>query len=201
MPNDIWSISCLLLLITSLFIKAGIPFIVFKKTSLPFFSGQIAIINIYNLNISSQIIILLLISYLSNKKITLLSINLYIILCFFGLHGFLNKNSFFSDPTLGYLFGYLPASQICNAIASQSPKKISNIVKSCVFGLLYVHLVGVFYLLQISSTWGEWLTLVIKYSLLIYLPRHVVLTIYAILGAYFLQNFFFLNKKIQYVIK
>nr|YP_009546052.1 biotin biosynthesis protein BioY [Glaucocystis incrassata]ASQ40113.1 biotin biosynthesis protein BioY [Glaucocystis incrassata] len=201
MPNDIWSISSFLLLITSLFIKVGIPLIIIKKSNLPLFSGQIPIFNIYNLNISSQIIILLLISCLSNKRITLISINLYIIVCLFGITLLNNNNSSFFYPTLGYLFGYLPASQVCNALYSISPKKYNNIIKSCFFGLLYIHTIGIFYLLQFCSNWFEWLTLVIKYSVFIYLPRHIIVTIYAILGVCFLQIFFFLNKKIQYVIK
>lgn len=56
-----------------------------------------------------------------------------------GLH-------YLSQPTFGYLLGFVPGAWLCGFLAFGKPLRLEQLLSSCLGGLLAIHLTGILYL-------------------------------------------------------
>lgn len=120
------------------------------------------------LGVTYQIGAILLVGCLGGKNAGLLSQIAYLALGLTGLPVFTHGGGldYVTEPTFGYLLGFIPGAWVCGWLAFQMPPRLEFLALSCLGGLLVVHLVGLGYLgLSHSFTQDLWGPAAQTYSL------------------------------------
>jgi len=105
-------------------------------------------IQVQTLGIKYQIGAVLLVGCLGGKNAAAISQIAYILL---GLAGFRIFDqggglSYLTEPTFGYLLGFIPGAWICGYLAFKAAPRLESLLFSCICGLLSIHLFGSLYL-------------------------------------------------------
>ena len=95
-----------------------------------------------------QIPAVLFVTGLMGKKLGMTSVVLYILLGLFGLPIFALGGGigYFMQYGFGYILAYIPAVCIVGSMLKEDCS-IKNILKSVLYGVLVIHLLGIFYML------------------------------------------------------
>lgn len=112
------------------------------------------------LGVTYQIGAVLLVGCLGGKNAAVLSQIAYVLLGLTWLPVFSQGGgdwSYLSQPTFGYLLGFIPGAWLCGLQAFRHKARLESLALSCLNGLLAIHLVGITYLisLQLLSPIGK----------------------------------------------
>jgi biotin transport system substrate-specific component len=181
----LWAVVGLLLTITGVFIEVAVPL---PTLSWPIQWHQLPT---YSLGVTLQVGAILLVGCLGGREAASLSQVAYLILGLSGFKVFAQGGGlhYLKEPTFGYLLGFLPAAWICGHLAFRESRRIETLIRSCLWGLLAIHVVGLVYftlLFILRLTAEGWWTSVLRYS--IYpLPGQFIVVCLAAVLAYLLR--------------
>ncbi|MDJ1168156.1 biotin transporter BioY [Roseofilum sp. BLCC_M154] len=186
----LWAFIGLLLTIGGTFLEAFI--------ASPKFSFQDYLLSLHSLGVNYQIGAVLLVGCMGGKKAGVLSQIGYLIMGLTWFPVFFDGGGlgYLTQPSFGYLLGFIPGAWICGVLAFRFAPRLEYLALSCLGGLVGIHLTGILYisltqLLSWSSESGQQLLEEItKYSLLA-LPGHLVVACAATVIAYLLRHLMF----------
>jgi biotin transport system substrate-specific component len=106
----------------------------------------------HSLGITYQIGAVLLTGCLGGKNAGAISQIAYVILGTIGLPIFARGGGlgYLGEPSFGYLIGFIPGAWICGYLAFRNRARLELLALSALFGLLFVHLCGLIYLVGLS---------------------------------------------------
>jgi biotin transport system substrate-specific component len=132
--------------IVGLFLTIGANFLPLYITSSPlqWLSGGITV---YPLGFKCQVGAVLLVSCLGGRTTGVLTQVIYILLGLLWLKVFNDGGGieYLHKANFGYLLGFIPGAWVCGQLAFARKLQLENLGLSCFFGLLTIHLVGIFY--------------------------------------------------------
>lgn len=137
----LWALIGLLLTIGGTFVEAFV-------TDMPWnWTGQG--IQILSLGVTYQVGAVLLTGCLGGKNAGALSQIAYVILGLTWLPVFAQGGGleYLSEPSFGYLLGFIPGAWICGFLAFQTRMRVESLAFSCICGLLTIHISGITYLI------------------------------------------------------
>lgn len=185
----LWAIIGLLLTISGVFIEVAIP--------IPEFTWPLdwSHVQTYSLGVTLQIGAVLLVGCMAGRNAAALSQIAYLALGLSGFQVFAQGGglSYLKEPTFGYLLGFLPAAWICGSLAFKQQRRLEQLIMSCLWGLLSIHVVGLIYLTLLSLlriTTASWWTEVLNYTLFP-LPGQFIIVCTVAVFAYFLRILLF----------
>lgn len=131
-------------------------------------------IEIHSLGVTCQIAAVLLTGCLGGKRAGALSQLAYVILGLVWLPVFSRGGGmgYLSEPTFGYILGFVPGAWLCGFLAFRREKQLEWLAFSCLLGLLIIHSVGIVYVVGL-----HYVNLMIFESLLPLLPTIVQLSL------------------------
>lgn len=145
--NILLVIACVFLLVLSTFVQLKlihpiIPHDIFSNSELTKENFW------YTYFLIPQIPAVLFVTGLMGRKLGMTSIVLYILLGLFGLPIFALGGGigYFMQYGFGYILAYIPAICIVGSILKEE-YSFKNILKSVLYGVLVIHLLGIFYML------------------------------------------------------
>lgn len=145
--NILLVIACVFLLILSTFVQLKlihpiIPHDIFSNSELTKENFW------YTYFLIPQVPAVLFVTGLMGRKLGMTSIVLYILLGLFGLPIFALGGGigYFMQYGFGYILAYIPAICIVGSILKEE-YSFKNILKSVLYGVLVIHLLGIFYML------------------------------------------------------
>nr|WP_202924781.1 biotin transporter BioY [Myxacorys almedinensis] len=137
----LWALIGLLLTIGGTLLKAS-------TTGLPWTwaNGQVPL---HFLGVSYQTGAVMLVGCLGGQNAAVMSQIAYLALGLAGFEVFSQGGGldYLTEPTFGYLLGFVPAAWICGYIAFKAPPRLESLAFSGLCGLMVVHTVGISYLL------------------------------------------------------
>ncbi len=148
-PHELlWAIMGLLLTIGGNFVEAYI-------TNFPWSWGQQGL-QTYSLGVTYQIGAVLLVGCLGGKNAGALSQIAYLVIGLIWFPVFYQGGGFgyITQPSFGYLLGFIPGAWICGYLAFRRPPRLEFLALSCVCGLLSIHIIGLSFL--ILSQFFSW---------------------------------------------
>lgn len=103
---------------------------------------------VQTLGVSYQVGAVLLTACLGGKNAALLSQLAYLCLGLSGLPVFDQGGglNYLQQPHFGYLLGFIAGAWLCGWLAFQTLVRFSNLIASCLAGLILIHVVGIVYL-------------------------------------------------------
>lgn len=141
-PNNelLWTIIGFILTVGGTFIEAFI-------TNFPW-SWMEKGIQAHSLGITFQVAAVLLTACLGGKRAGALSQLAYLTLGLTWLPVFSHGGGFdyLTEPTFGYLIGFIPGAWYCGVVAFRQEKQLEWLGLSCLLGLIIIHTVGIMYL-------------------------------------------------------
>jgi biotin transport system substrate-specific component len=160
----LWAIIGLLLTISGVFIEVTLPL---PQLTWPINWSQL---QTYSLGVTLQVGAILLVGCMAGRTVAALSQITYLILGLSGFQIFAQGGGlgYLSEPTFGYLLGFLPGAALCGHLAFQQRRRLETFMMSCLWGLLSVHVVGLVYLsvlclFRVAPV--NWWTAVLQYSI------------------------------------
>jgi biotin transport system substrate-specific component len=189
-PNDLlWAFIGLLLTIFSTFVEASI--------ALPSAAG----VSSQKLGVTYQIGAVLLTGCLGGRNAGIISQTAYLFLGLTWLPVFAGGGgiSYLSEPSFGYLLGFVPGAALCGWWAFRSRARLEILATGAFLGLLTIHLVGIIYIVGLSlvNPRGSQLFFpesigpaLVQYSLLP-LPGQIIVTCAATLLALLVRKLLF----------
>lgn len=145
--NILLVIACVFLLVLSTFVQLKlihpiIPHDIFSNSELTKENFW------YTYFLIPQVPAVLFVTGLMGRKLGMTSIVLYILLGLFGLPIFALGGGigYFMQYGFGYILAYIPAICIVGSILKEE-YSFKNILKSVLYGVLVIHLLGIFYML------------------------------------------------------
>ena len=159
----LWAIIGLLLTISGVFIEVAIPIPVFAW---PF---DISDITIDTLGVTLQIGAVLFVGCMGGRNAAVLSQFAYLLLGLSGFQVFSQGGGlgYISQPTFGYLLGFVAGAWLCGDLAFKLPRKLLSFVLSTLAGLGVIHAFGIVYftiLAIFQQLPGGWLNSFLNYS-------------------------------------
>jgi biotin transport system substrate-specific component len=158
----LWALIGLLLTIGGNFFKAAI-------IALP--------LSAHFLGVSYQIGAVLLVGCLGGRNAAIISQIAYLLL---GLAGFpiFTKGGglqYFTEPSFGYLLGFIPGAWLCGYLAFRAAPRLEWLAASCLAGLAAIHTVGATYLgLSYGLRWSAESAMALQQALLLYSGKLLV---------------------------
>ncbi|MDY6938338.1 MAG: biotin transporter BioY [Cyanobacteriota bacterium] len=155
----LWAFIGLVLTICGTLVEASV--------ALPPWNGAESGISTYSLGVTYQIGAVLLVGCLGGKNAGAISQTAYILLGLtpwfpiFSEGGGLN---YIGQPAFGYILGFLPGAWVCGALAFRTRRCVESLGLSCLGGLLTIHITGLAYLVVLTSSKQDWLTMATTYS-------------------------------------
>ncbi len=136
----LWTIIGLILTIAGTFVQGFI-------VNVPWLWSEQGI-NITPLEVTLQMGAVLLTACLGGKRAGALSQIAYIAMGLFYLPVFSEGGgwSYLTEPTFGYIIGFVPAAWYCGRLAFEWPRQLEWLTISCILGLGIIHLMGIVYL-------------------------------------------------------
>jgi len=122
---------------------------------------------IVSLGVTYQIGAVLFVGCLGGKNAGALSQIAYVTLGltpWFPVFGNGGGLSYLSEPSFGYLLGFIPGAWVCGALAFRTRRCVESLSASCLAGLATIHGVGLLYLALLQSSFSAWLSLASAYS-------------------------------------
>lgn len=115
-------------------------------------------IQVHTLGVKYQIGAVLLVGCLGGKNAALISQIAYLLLGLAGFRVFDQGGGFryLTEPTFGYLLGFIPGAWVCGYLAFKAAPRLESLLFSCLCGLFSIHLVGILYLLLTNAL--GWIT-------------------------------------------
>ncbi len=144
-PNEVlWALIGLLLTILGTFVEAS--------TLNPPWNWAQQGVKLVSLDVTFQVGAVLLTGCLGGKNAGALSQIAYIVIGLFWLPVFALGGgvSYFTEPSFGYVLGFIPGAWLCGAMAFRQRATLEWLVVSAMVGLLVIHLCGLVYLLGLS---------------------------------------------------
>ncbi|MFE1744575.1 biotin transporter BioY [Coleofasciculus sp. H7-2] len=187
-PTELlWALIGLLLTIGGTFLEAYVP-------NLPWnWSGQG--IQTHSLGVTYQIGAVLLVGCMGGKNAGALSQIAYLALGltpWFPVFSQGGGLDYLTEPSFGYLLGFIPGAWICGLVAFKAPQRLESLSFSCICGLLVIHITGLTYLivthlLTLGAVLLPLWEAVLKYS--VYpLPAQMAIVCAVTVLAYFLRQ-------------
>jgi len=136
----LWTIIGLILTIGGTFIEAF-------RTNFPWSWNEQGL-EIHSLEVTYQIGAVLLTGCLGGKRAGFLSQLAYVTLGLVWLPVFTHGGGldYLSEPTFGYIIGFVPGAWFCGILAFRREKQLEWLALSCLFGLVIIHGMGIVYL-------------------------------------------------------
>jgi biotin transport system substrate-specific component len=135
---------------------------------------------------SFQLLGLLLAGFMAGGRAAGLSQVLYLALGLSGLHIFTDGGgtSYIQQPTFGYLLGFVPGAWLCGLLSDRFKQPtIGRMAVAGLTGMVVVHVVGIAFLL-VRGPWQQpFGSLLLQYSLYVWLGQLVVLLVATILAS------------------
>ncbi|WP_072016396.1 biotin transporter BioY [Neosynechococcus sphagnicola] len=184
----LWALVGLFLTINGTFLEAQI-------TNPPWY-WSLSGIETYPLGVTYQVGAVLLTGCLGGRNAALISQIAYLGLGLFGypiISVFAQGGGldYLTEPTFGYLLGFIPAAWVCGYLAFKLPTRLELLALSCLAGLLTIHSTGLLYLvLGHLLQWGKDLAAlslpeaILNYSL-VPLPGQLIITCAVAILAFF----------------
>ena len=145
-PNQLlWALVGLLLTIAGTFIEAFV-------TNPPWYWTEQGV-SPQSLGITYQIGGVLLAGCLGGQNAGAISQIAYVVLGLFWLPIFAQGGGieYLKEPSFGYILGFIPGAWFCGWLALRRKAKLETLAFSSLAGLLSIHLVGIIYLVGLSS--------------------------------------------------
>lgn len=106
-----------------------------------------------------------------------------------GLH-------YLTEPTFGYLLGFIPGAWCCGFLAFKTPCRLESLAFSCLCGLLLIHLSGLTYLTVLSLATGSQSTLLTLWNAAVQysfapLPAQAIIICAVTVLSFFLRQILF----------
>lgn len=184
----LWALIGLMLTIGGTLLRASIAGVPFGSSNIP----------LHFLGVSYQIGAVMLVGCLGGRNAAAMSQIAYIAL---GLAGFpvFSKGggiNYLQEPSFGYLIGFIPGAWVCGFLAFRLQLRLESLALSGVFGLLVIHLVGIFYLfLSYAFKWVNTNAVSLGEALMTYsvnlLPGQLAVTCAIAVFAFFLRRIMF----------
>ncbi len=136
----LWTIIGLILTIGGTFVEAFM-------TNFPWSWNEQGL-EIHSLGVTYQIGAVLLTGCLGGKRAGFLSQLAYVTLGLIWLPVFTRGGGldYLSQPTFGYLIGFIPGAWVCGVLAFRYERQLEWLTLSCLFGLAIIHSMGIIYL-------------------------------------------------------
>jgi biotin transport system substrate-specific component len=137
----LWAIIGVLLTIGGTFIEASVAD--------PSWLWEHKGIQVYSLGVTYQIGAVLLVGCMGGKNAAAMSQIAYLALGLTVLPIFSEGGGigYLTEPTLGYLLGFIPGGWVCGYLAFKASPKLELFAFSCCCGLLTIHVLGIIYLI------------------------------------------------------
>jgi biotin transport system substrate-specific component len=137
----LWAIIGVLLTIGGTFIEAAVAD--------PSWIWEHKGIQVYSLGVTYQIGAVLLVGCMGGKNAAAMSQVAYLALGLTVLPIFSEGGGigYLTEPTLGYLLGFIPGGWVCGYLAFKASAKLELFAFSCCCGLLTIHSLGIIYLI------------------------------------------------------
>lgn len=187
-PTELlWALIGLLLTIGGTFLEAYVP-------NLPWAWSQQGI-QTHSLGVTYQIGAVLLVGCMGGKNAGALSQIAYLALGltpWFPVFSQGGGLDYLTEPSFGYLLGFIPGAWICGLVAFKAPQRLESLAFSCICGLLVIHITGLTYLivthlLTLGAVLLPLWEAVLKYS--VYpLPAQMAIVCAVTVLAYFLRQ-------------
>lgn len=147
----LWAFIGLVLTIGGTFLEAFIAGIPFRFWINPVFPP------LHSLGVTCQVGAVLMVGCLGGKNAGAMSQIAYLILGLTYLQVFAHGGglSYLSQPTFGYLLGFVPGAWLCGWMAFHFTRTLETLAISCLYGLLAIHLTGISYLVVIHLFDGD----------------------------------------------
>jgi biotin transport system substrate-specific component len=138
--------------IVGLFLTIGASFLPAYITSSPL-QWSSAGVTPYPLGLKCQVGAVLLVSCLGGRTTGVLTQFIYLLMGLLWLKVFNEGGGidYLHKPTFGYLLGFIPGAWMCGQLAFSRLPRLENLGLSCIFGLLTIHLIGIFYAILFAS--------------------------------------------------
>lgn len=178
----LWAITGLLLTISGVFIEVAVPM---PSFSWPF---SLADVTVDTLGVSLQVGAVLFVSCMGGRNAALLSQVTYLLLGLSGLQIFSYGGGvdYVTQPTFGYLIGFVAAAWVCGELAFKLPAhKFVSLLLSSLAGLGSIHVCGVVYftmLAIVTNLPGGWWNTLLGYSLFPLPGQLVILSVVSFLS-------------------
>jgi len=146
-PTELlWALIGLLLTIGGTFLEAYI-------TNVPWNWTQQGV-QAHSLGITYQIGAVLLVGCMGGKNAGAISQIAYLALGltpWFPIFSQGGGIDYLTQPTFGYLLGFIPGAWVCGLLAFKAPQRLESLAFSCICGLLVIHITGLTYLILTNS--------------------------------------------------